>query len=234
MFASILEMVRTNVPVDNLKQYLCQTFPEFEELFQDGDTVDDVMTTVRNECSLTDCSYLKKIADEFKLQGCQPAIDEYHSILRTFCNHTLEKHSYVKSFRKDCSQNLISSDKITFKLMWDAKEKTLTNIRDVLQTAFEELVTRIQIEVIKTKCVVVVCWFPQSLKEQLVQIAESNTAQLMEMGVISMTVGSTELIVEKAKEVKLEDVHPLLEGQSNLHFYICILDCLQKKCHFLY
>ena len=235
MFESILEMVKTHVPVDDLKQYLCQTFPEFEESFQESDTVTDVMTAVHNDCSLTDCAYLEKIADKFKLQACQQAIDEYRSILSTFCNHTLEKHAYVKSFREDCSsRNIISSDKITFKLMWNANEKTMTDIRDVLQTAFEELATRIQIEVIKTKCVVVVCWFPQCLKKQLVEIAESNIAQLTEMGVVSLTVGSTELIVEKAKEVMLEEVHPLLEGQSKPDFLSAFAKLFKGEILFLH
>ena len=222
MFESILKVVKTHVQVDDLKQYLCQTFPEFEESFQDGDTVDDVMTAVRSECSLTDCSYLEEIGDEFKLQECQPAIDNYRSILSSFCQHTLTEHSYVKSFREDCSQNFISSNKITFKLMWNAKQKTLTDIRDVLQMGFEKLATRIQIVVIKAGSVVVMCWFPQSLKEQLVRIAERKVAQLTEMGVVSLTVGSTELIVEKAKETTLEEVHPLLEGQSKLNFLSAI------------
>ena len=220
MFASIMEMVKVHVPVDNLKQYLCQTFPEFKESFKDDDTVDDVMTAVRNECSLTDCSYLEEIAENFKLQKCQPAIDNYRTILRSFCQHTLAEHSYAKSFREDCSRNIISSDKITFKLMWDAEKKTLTDIRDVLQLGFEELTTRIKIVVIKAGSVVVVCWFPRNLKEQLVQIAErkNKVAQLTEIGVVSLTVGSTELIVEEGKEIALDGVHPVLEGQSKVNF----------------
>ena len=223
MFESILKMVKKQVLVDNLKQYLCQTFPEFRKSFQDGDTVDDVMTAVRNKCSLTDCSYLKLIAENFKLQKCQPAIDNYHRILKSFCHYTLAEHSYVKSFREDCSRNIISSNKITFKLMWDAEEKTMTDIRDVLQKAFGELATRIQIVVIKSGSVVVVCWFPQGLKEQLVRIAERNSkiAELTEMGVVSLTIGSTELIVEKEKEITLKEVHPLLEGQSKVSICIC-------------
>ena len=220
MFTSILEMVKKHILLNDLKQYLCQTFPEFKKSFQDGDTVDDVMTAVRNECSLTDCSYLKEIAKKFELQKCQPAIDNYHSILRSFCHHTLAEHSYVKSFREDCSRNITSSDKITFKLMWDAEKKTLTDIRDVLQMGFDELATRIQIVVIKAGSVVVVCWFPRNLKERLVQIAErkNKIAQLTELGVVSLTVGSTELIVEEGKEIALDGVHPVLEGQSKVNF----------------
>ena len=225
MFTSILETVTKHVLVNDLKQYLCQTFPEFKKSFQNGDTVDDVMTVVRNECSLTDCSYVKEIAKKFELQKCQPEIDKYHSILKAFCHYTLAEHSYVKSFREDCSRNIISSNKITFKLMWDAEKKTMKDIRDVLQMGFEELATRIQIVVIKAGSVVVVCWFPQGLKEQLVRIAErkSKVAQLTEMGVVSLTVGSTELIVENGKEITLEEVHPLLEGQSKLNFLSALL-----------
>ena len=206
MFESILEMVKAHIPVDKLKHYLSQTFPEFEESLKDCDTVDDVMKAVRKECSLTDCSYLEEIGKKFELQECQQAIDNYRSIVKSFCHHTLTEHSYVKCFRDDYSQ--ISSDKITFKLMWDAKKKTLTDIRDFLQMAFGKLAARIQIEVINVGCVVVVCWFPRILEKQLVKIAEGKVAELTQMGVVSLTVGSTELIVERARESTLETVQP--------------------------
>ena len=233
MFESILDMVKAHVLVDNLKRYLSQTFPEFEESFQDSDTVDDVMKAVRKKCSLTDCSYLEEIADKFQLQACQPVINNYRSSLSFFCHHTLAEHSYAKSFREDCSQN-ISSNKITFKLQWDATKKTLTDIRDVLRMGFEELATRIQIVVIEAGSVVVVCWFPQNLKEQLVQIAERKVAQLTEMGVVSLTVGSTELIVEKVKEITLEEVHPLLEGQSKPDFLSEFAELFKRVILFLH
>ena len=68
--------------------------------------------------------------------------------------------------------------------MWNANQKTMTDIRDVLQMGFEELATRIQIVVIKAGSVVVVCWFPQNLEKLLVQIAQKKLIQLTEMGVV--------------------------------------------------
>ena len=159
MFVSILEMVKTHVSVNNLKQYLCQTFPEFEESFQDGDTVDDVMTAVRNECSLADCSYFEGIAQKFNLKKCQQTINNYHSILRTFCHHTLNEHSYFKSVLEDFSRNIVSSDKIVFKLMWNASPSTIKDIRDVLQMRLVNLAVRVQIIVLKEVSVIVVCSF---------------------------------------------------------------------------
>ena len=101
---------------------------------------------------------------------------------------------------------------------------------------FEELATRIQIVVIKAGSVVVMCWFPQNLKEQLVQIAEkkNKVAQLTEMGVVSLTVGSTELIVEKVKEITLEEVHPLLEGQSKPDFLSAFAKLFKREILFLH
>ena len=141
------------------------------------------MTAVRNECSLTDCSYLEMIADRFKLQKCQQTTDNYHSSLSSFCCHTLTEHPYVESFCEDCSQYIISSNRITFKL-WNAIFIRRQDIRDVLQMGFEELATRIQIVVIKAGSVVVVCWFPQNLEKLLVRISQKTLIQLTEMGVV--------------------------------------------------
>ena len=196
MFASILEMVKTHIAVNNLKQYLSQIFPEFEELFQDGDAVDEFIIAVRSKCSLTDCSCLEKIAEKFKLQECQLAIDKYHSILSTFCHHTLAKHSYVKSFHGDCSQ--IPSATITFKLQRDAGE-TVTDICDRVMMCFGELATHVHIESILRGSIIIVCSFPQYLEKQLlVKIGVRKVVQSTEMGMDEVTY---DWIVDKVKKM---------------------------------
>ena len=61
------ETVKSQVPVDDLKRYLCRTFSEFEILLQDAVGTDDVMETVRKRSSLTDVAYFEEIANHFKL-----------------------------------------------------------------------------------------------------------------------------------------------------------------------
>ena len=141
------------VPVDDLKQYLCNMFHELETDVQDADTTNDVMKVVRNECTLVAYCYLEMIANHFCLHRAKESIEQYRSTLDYFCKYTLEEHSYAKSFRVDHPEPIVSSsDKIvvTFKLEWNAKERSLKDIRDVLQMVFRDLTDdRVQIVVVE-------------------------------------------------------------------------------------
>ena len=197
MFDSMCETVGSQVPVDGLKRYLCRSFSEFEILLQDAVTTNDVMKAVRNESSLTDFAFFEEIADYFNLHQMKQAIRTYHSILDSFCQHTLDNHSYVRSFREDYPRYILSSDKIIFQLEWKAKDKTLKDIRNVLRMTFKHLADRVQIVVIGDGSVVVVCCAPRYLMEELVRLASESVHLLAEMGVVKLTVGGTEVTVEK-------------------------------------
>ena len=194
LFCSISKAVKSQVPVDNLKEYLCQTFPEFKISLQEVSTTDDVMEAVRNQSSLTDVAYFDRINDHFNLQMTQE-INSYCETLDSFCQYTLNNHSYVRSFREDYPRYILSTDKIVFQLQWKANEKTLKDIRDVLQMSFGHLADRVQIVVIEEGSVVVVCWAPQYLMEELVRQASECVHRLAEMGVVKLTVGGTEVII---------------------------------------
>ena len=203
-FGSMFEEICSNVvsrcvPVEDLKRYLYRTFPEFESIHHadSADTVDSVMIYARNECSLTDCSYLESIAHHFDLQEAKDSISNYRKTLETFCQHTLESHSYVKSFVEGCPQCISSLNQITFKLEWNAKEKSLNDIRDVLRMCFGDKADRVKIVVIKNCSVVVVCYSHHCLMAELVRQAKSKLDQLIEIGVVVLTVGYAKLITEK-------------------------------------
>ena len=200
-FGSMFEEICSNahsqhIPVEDLKRYL-DRFPEFQNIPDSADTIDCVMTYARKECSLTDYSYFESIALHFNLQEAKDSIRSYHETLETFCQHTLENHSYVKSFVEGCPRCISSLNQITFKLEWNAKEKTLNDIHDVLRKCFGNKAVHVKIVVIKNCSIVVVCWAPHYLMFELVRQAESNLDQLIEIGVVKLTVGYAELIPEK-------------------------------------
>ena len=204
LFRSISKAVKSQVPVDDLKEYLCETFPEFKIPLQDASTTDDVMKAVRNQSSLTDLAYFDRINDHFNLQVTQE-IDKYRAeILESFCQHTLYNHTYVQSFREDYPRYILSSDKIVFQLQWKANEKTLKDIRDVLRMSFRHLADRVQILVIEDGSVVVVCWAPRYLMEELVRHASESVHRLAEMGVVKLTIGGTEVNIEKVNTCRLK------------------------------
>ena len=192
LFRSISKAVKSQVPVDDLKEYLCENFPEFNISLQKASTTDDVMKAVRNQSSLTDLAYCDRINERFNLQVTQE-IDSYCKTLDSTCQHTLNNHTYVRSFREDYPRYILSSDKIVFQLQWKANEKTLKDIRDVLRMSFGHLADRVQIVVIEDGSVVVVCWAPRYLMEELVRHASARVHWLAKMGVVKMTIGGTEV-----------------------------------------
>ena len=212
MFDELQKDVKLHVQVDDHKQYLCSRFHDLETNVQDADTTNDVMKVVHNECTLAEYSYFEKIADRFGLQEAKKSIEHYRSTLDDFCKHTLEEHSYAKSFCVDHPEPILpSSDKIevTFKLEWNAQEKSLKDVRDVLRMVFGDLTDRVNIMVIKDGSVVVVCWAPQYLMTVLVERAKSKLVQLKEVGVVELTVGYIELITEKVNTLFFYCLYPI-------------------------
>ena len=132
VFDCLCLALRSYVSVATLKEYLCRTFPELVFPLRDVITIDIVIEVVRNESSFTDLAYVKVIYNHFDLQEMKQKIDGYRRMLDSFCRHTLNNHSYVKSFREDYPRYILSSDKIVFQLQWKAMEKTLKYIRNVL------------------------------------------------------------------------------------------------------
>ena len=225
MFDELQKDVKSYVQVDVLKQYLYRRFRELETGVKVAVTTDDVMEVVHNECTLAEYSYLEKIADRFDLQDAKRLIEHYHSKLDDFCTHTLEKHSYARSFRVDHPEPILPSSnkvEVTFKLEWNARRKSLRDIRDVLRMAFGDLTDRVQIVVIKGGSVVVVCWAPQYLMTELVEQAKSNLDQLKAVGVVELTVGYIKLITEKVKYL----VIMFLSNQNFLYS-----NCNKSNCY---
>ena len=196
MFYAVSKEVKLHVSVHTLKRYLYQTFAELENILQDADTIDQVMKALRSECSLTDCSYFEDIVSQFNLRNAAERISDYNKRLDSFCQHTLANHLYVKSFREDYPKKISTSNKITFRLQWKAREKTLKDIRNVLYKAFGDLSVHVKTVVIQDGSVVVVCWAPQHLMEELVRLAKLKRYKLREIGVVELTFSDTEVSID--------------------------------------
>ena len=200
LFHSITKMIEeAQVTLEELKKLL--TFNDsLEAPLQDAGTITKVMRVVQQHSSFINCVYLEEIADHFKLAGGKKEIDSYELFVDEFCQHKLIQHSYAASLLADQSRYLLSSEAITFKLQWNAVEKTLADIQGILRKTFPKLASRIHVKEIKSGCVRVVCYAPQYLMGALVRLAQENMKVLVESSVTYLSVGHAVLLDNSVEE----------------------------------
>ena len=211
MFEFVQEKVQ-HVSVVKLKKYLSR-FNELEPRLKDADTKGEVMNAVRRQSTLTDFAYINRIADHFGNEEAKSEIDRYKKTLDDFCQHTIQSHTYVQSFREDRSKPIPSSNNVTFKIEWDAAKTTEKDIRGILRMAFGRLADHVEILVVQEGCVLLKCSAPPYLIPDLVEIASRRKNKLVAMDVVKLTIGSTEVINEQVSKpvIRLSAYFKILE-----------------------
>ena len=195
MFEFVQEKVQ-HESVDKLKQYLCR-FDKLRSRLQDADTLVKVMNAVRSESTLTDFAYIDRIVHHLGNKKVKSKVGHYKKSLKNFCKKISKSHTYMQSFREDQSKAIPSSNKVTFKIEWDAAETTMDDIHGILRMAFGRLADRVEILVVREGCVLLECAAPQYLMKDLVEIASKRKNKLVANDVVKLTIGSTEVINEQ-------------------------------------
>ena len=195
MFEFVQEKVQ-HESVDKLKRSLCR-FGELRSRLQDAHTLVEVMNAVRSESTLTDFAYIDRIAHYLGDKKAKSKVGRYKKSLKHFCKKISKSHTYMQSFREDRSKPTPSSNKVTFKLEWDAAKTTMNDIRGILRMAFGRLADCVEILVVRDGCVLLECIAPQYLMKDLVGIASRRKNKLVAMDVVRLTIGSTEVINEQ-------------------------------------
>ena len=215
-FVSMFELVQEKVErvsVNDLKQYLCR-FDELRSLLQDADTLDKIMNAVREQSTLTDFAYIDRIAHHFGNRKVKSKVSHYKKSLKKFCRHTIQAHTYVQSFCEDQSKPIPSTNKVTFKLEWNATETTMNDIRGILRKAFGRLADRVKILVVREGCVLLECAAPPCLMKDLVGVASRRKHELVAMDVVKLTIGSTVVINEQVSGPIIVVAFSQLMGQA--------------------
>ena len=185
----IFEMEQSVTP-EKLKKYLSK-FPELTPHLCYAETTSQVLDVVQEHSSFICCSYLKHAANYFNLTGAIEAIKKYYTYVDEFCSQTLTKHMYMKPFISTKSMKFAPSTTITFKLEWKPADKTLLDIRDLLEKAFLEHHIYVHIVVVRGGSVKLICVSPQHVMKHLVRLAQVNKEVLVESGVTYLRVGDT-------------------------------------------
>ena len=140
MFDVITEIFEENESVtpEKLRRLLC-FYPDLSPSLANADKIFDIMRVIQHHSSFTCCSRLEHVADRFRIPAAKQEIRRYLEYMKNFCSQRLTQHIYMRPFIERTSEvNLTPSTTITFRLEWNADEKTLADIQSVLRQAFHE------------------------------------------------------------------------------------------------
>ena len=199
--ASRIILEKSSVTLQELKELL-SFYPQLAIPIQNAENVTEVMQVVQQHSSFINCSYLKHIAEEFELHKVTKEIDNYNKLVDDFCNSKIVQHSYMKPFTKNPPQYTMSSQTIKIKivLQWNPVSKTLSDIRSLLEKAFQSLSPLIHVDVIGEGSVTIVCYAPHYLMGALVKMTKKNKSMLLENSVSYLSIGYTVVLDSTAAE----------------------------------
>ena len=194
LFDEVAEILENeeSVTTERLKRYVSR-FPEMNDSLDNAHTISDIIDIIQEHSSFTCCTHLKGVARRFNIPSITEEIEKYYQFVKEFSHQKLIQHIYMKPFLNTKSVDFASSTSttITFKLRWSPAEKTLSDIQDLLQQAFEEQSIYVHIVVTRGGSVRVICCAPQYLMTELVRLAQKNRELLVESSVTYLRVGDT-------------------------------------------
>ena len=141
-------ILKYSVTLQELKELLSY-YPQLEMPIRNAENVTEVMQVIQQHSSFINCSYLKHVAEYFRLPEVTQEIDSYNKLVDAFCNSKIIQHSYMKPFTTSPPQYMSSQViKIKMVLQWNPATKTLSNIRSLLQKVFQSLSPLFHVDVI--------------------------------------------------------------------------------------
>ena len=190
LFVKIREIIdKSKVSLDELKEFLIVSYSELQNEIDTCESIKDVLKVVRAYTSLDDPSYLRCIAKHFHLQEAGGLIKLYDDSISRFCEEIPVEHSYAQDFMEHFRGKCLKSETVKFVLDWKADEKSLNDIRGILKKAFHKMAHNVKVMVVSEgNSIIVICYAPPHLAAVLTRLVEENEVDLIDEGVISVSI----------------------------------------------
>lgn len=161
-------------------------------------TVKALLSAIQKLCSSSNIYLLDKIAKDFKIEDLGELCNQYNTYVTDFCEKKILKQAFAKKLLEN--PLLCESVTVTFVLQWNEGTKVLEDIKKLLKKAFRGANVLVSLEVVCTGSVTVLCCCPKNLEYFLATIAHCNSQELMEEGVIYLSIGCC-IVIEDIEKV---------------------------------
>ena len=217
MMYNVCKAIKEAEPeLEDLKELVESCNSDLKPKLAECSKVSDVLSLVKEECSLIDVSLLKKIVEEFKVKKAEKYIAEYMGILKEFLEDTRIACCLKEKFDAVSAHPPLNCETVTYVFDWRPDERMLNDITDILSKSSGKLV---RIRYIDTgNSIAVTCLFPYSLHGVLITRVMENLQLLIKNGLIKLTIGYWTVWEEDKTEEKVCSPLPPL-----LYYLLCLL-----------
>ena len=183
------------ISLKSLKFFL-NLHPELRKNVKTVESIDDAMMIVCDYTSLTNTALLQAVAKNFKLQDAIQLVQKFNSSIEEFCNTIQTEHIYGLDFMHS-RRCLHKSEEVEFILEWKGDETTLSDIQSLLRKAFHDKSSRVIVKVVNpSNSIIVICYAPLHLHEELMILVKHNEVYLRKQKVLSVTIGG-EIVLQR-------------------------------------
>ena len=195
-------VLKINPPIEEVKTLLQDSYPDLKSQLAHVNAVDEILTIIRDKCTLIDITYLEVIVETFDIEEAEGYVQTYKTSIEEFCRTVSVRLSLDENFKVSNTSSTLKCETATFILDWNPDDCVLDDVRDVLSECFESLSKNVQIRVIKTtNSISVTCTFPLSLATALVAKALETIEVVKKSGLMRMCIGSCIIFDLKRRHV---------------------------------
>ena len=173
--------------LEDLKELVECCNSELKPKLEECSKVSDILSLVKEECSLIDVSPLEAVVEEFNVKEAEKHIEEYRGILEKFLEDTPIARCLKEKFDAVSAHPPLNCETVIYVFDWRPDKKKLNDITDILSEMSGKFV---KIKYIDTGySIAVTCSFPYSLLGVLITRVMENLQFLIKNGLIKLTIG---------------------------------------------
>ena len=187
-FSKIRKAIKASPPpLEELKLFLEDGYSHLQSEIDNTKCIDEVLTVVRNHCTLININCLEGIVERFDVKEAETYIQTYKDDVQTFCEKTKASLCLDENFKETRTPSFLRCETAIFVLDWDPTDYTLQDIRDIIA---ESVGGNVEILDLRSgRSIIVTCFFPLSLTTVIIARAQETLEEMKKKGLIQLTIG---------------------------------------------
>lgn len=171
-------IAEVKLPMKGQKEFLKCCFPELKSELSSAKTTKKIVNTLLEKCTIVNVAVIKTYVEKYKIKSGITLVKKYQKKVEEFCSKAKVELALNENLSPGTSS--LQCEEIEIVLDWEPSEYLLKNITLLLEKIFSHLNTRVIIKTIAKGSVIITCYAPQYLMNELLLLAQAKLSVLRE------------------------------------------------------